>query len=224
MKTPLIASLVSVTLVTVCAPVHGAIDIVVTPAGDGYHHDELGSSYDYFDSSALSNIVHYQFYGTSDTVIRNTSYAQFSLDSFAPGAEIGLATLNIFLTEIHYGDESPSGGFVYHVANASSANGLASQRLTGSEVVVNIKDQPLGWLSLDVTGYLQNDLDNGYSYAAFSFSPDTAGYFRNAGFSFTSGDALTNQPFLSVVVPEPGYTALLLGSAAVVLARLRRRV
>lgn len=220
----LYAALPVVTLLAQALVCHGAMNIVVQPNGDGYHHDETGSSYDYFDSSATSNLVHYQYYGTSDTMIRHISYAQFSLAGIDPLQDVGSAYLNLYVTEIHYADDSPSGGNIYHVSNASSATGEASQRLNGSELLVNVKDQPLGWLAIDITDALQSDLDNGYSFSAFSFTPDTTGYFRNAGFSFNSGDAAENQPYVSVTtVPEASSSALFLGLSGALLVAWRRR-
>ena len=51
----------------------------------------------------------------------------------------------------------------------------------------------LGWLSFDVTDYIKNDLTNGYSWAAFSFTND--GY---SSMTFSSGEDAANAPYLKV--------------------------
>lgn len=186
----------------------GNLTITLPSEGDGYFHNESGSSYDYWDGTSTVNKVHYEFWGSSDSVIQRTAYLQFDLSSVPAGAQIGSATLNLYVTEIHYGSDSPSGGWIKHVANSSSATGLASQKLGGNEIVVEMKDQPAGWMSLDVSTFIQNDIANGYSYAAFSGNYNGSGYFRNSGFSFVSADTATDQPYLSITtVPEPGVTA-----------------
>jgi len=196
--------------------------INLTSMGDGYRHDENGSSFDYWDGTSDTNRVHYQFYGTSDNRFTQTAYLQFNLSALPATAAVNTATLNLYVTEIHYGDDSPSGGFIRHASNSSAANGDASQRLSGDVDVIELKDQPPGWLSINVTSMIQSDIDNGFSYAAFSGTPNTTGYFRYAGFSFTSADAPANQPCLEVTtVPEPATVCLLLGLAALVAVTRR---
>ena len=203
----------------------GNLTITVPSEGDGFYHNESGSSYDYWDGTNTVNKVHYQFWGTSDSVIQETAYLQFDLSSVPAGTLIGSATLNLYVTEIHYGDDSPSGGWIKHVANSSSANGLASQKLGGSEIVVEMKDQPTGWMALDVTSFIQNDMANGYSYAAFSGNYNGSGYFRNSGFSFVSADATSDQPYLSITtVPEPAATTAAIMILAGIFVLCRRRV
>lgn len=199
--------------------------IYPTPAGDGYFHDEVGSSYDYFDAGSPSVNAYYTYWGTSDTLQFNTGYMQFSLASLPAGAIITEATLNLYFTDIHYTSESPSAGFIKHVADSSAANGNASQRLSGSETLVELKDQADGWLTIYATATIQNDINSGFSYAAFSANPNTAGYFRDAGFTFNSADAATNKPYLSItVVPEPADVAVWIAALAASGAILWRQV
>lgn len=186
------------------------VTLTATSAGDGYHHDELGTAYDYFDATSPTNLVNYQFWGSSSDVSTNISYLQFSLAALPDDFELSSAILNLYITEIHYGDESPNGGFIKLVTTPTSANGLASQRLNGTEILATLKDQGAGWLSVDVTDAMLNHQSLGYAYMAFSMQANTTGYFRYSGFSFTSADAGSNQPYLSVTsaVPEPAHAAL----------------
>lgn len=180
------------------------------PLGDGFFHNESGSSYDFFDSASNSVIVNRYYDGFSSSIQDRTGYLQFSLASLAPTDVIGSVTLNVYLEASHYLDDSPSAGFINHRADSSTANGLASQKLGGSELVVEIKDQALGWLTLDVTNYLKNDQSAGYAYACFSLDMNTAGYWDNSGFRITSADAAANAPYLSLtLVPEPANFSLL---------------
>lgn len=202
-------------------PAKGAITIPTLSAGDGYHHNELGTAYDFFDATSPSLSIRYYFQGTSDTLQYDIGYAQFSLSTVPPSTILGSAYLNIYLESRAYGDESPSAGFIRHVANSSSASGNASQRLAGTQQVVEIKDQALGWLQLDVTAMIQSDLDNGYSHSSFSFDPNTSGYFRNASFSVATADAPANGMYLTLnAIPEPSVGVLLLGG--LLLFRRRR--
>lgn len=204
------------------------LDISCISAGDGFFHNESGSSYDYFDSTSHSVIVNRYFDGLSSSIQDRTGYLQFSLAALSPTDVIASATLKLYLTASHYADDSPSAGFINHVANSSGANGNASQRLNGSELVVEIKDQPLGWLELEVTDYLRNDHAAGYGYSCFSLNMNTEGYFDNAGFTVTSSDAGTNVPTLAIsLVPEPSASALVAilvaGFAGIVRRKPSRR-
>jgi|GEM_PF-1978409 len=208
-------------------PAFGDMFLPTTSEGDGYYHNESGSSYDFFDSTSDALSAYYTYWGTSDTLQYNTGYLQFSLASVGTGASVSSVTLNLYLLSSHYGSDSPSAGFIRHAANSSGANGLASQKIGGTEDVVEIKDQADGWLSLDVTSMVLNDLDQGYGYSCFSLNPNTSGYFRDAGFTVASADATGNHPYLQVTsIPEPGMVALTLAGVLVTagMCRIRRRL
>lgn len=201
--------------------------IYSTSAGDGYYHNELGTAGDFFDSTSasISSYYYYDPYTGSSSVQQNTGYIQFSLAAFTAESTISSATLNLYLNAIHYADDSPTAGAINFVSNSSGANGNASQKLNGNVQVVQMKDQPVGWLSLDVTSLIQGSISNGYSYACFSLNYDSAGYFDNNGFSINSADAVLNKPYLSVAaVPEPASAMMLILGAGVGIAihRMRR--
>lgn len=197
----------------------GAITIGVQSAGDGHFHDELGSSYDFFDAGANPNCVHYSFYGTSDTMSKFISYAQFNLSPLV-GQSVESVTLNICFLGAYKEAATASAGSIKHVSNSSNANGNASQKLSGNELVATIMPGASGWTSFDVTDYIKNDLAQGYTWAAFSFNEDAGGDYwnRNAGFSFASAES-GNGAYLQAVVPEPGSFALLAVAAGALLRR-----
>jgi hypothetical protein len=215
--------LVSFVVLTSCLQQAAALNIYCLPVGDGFFHNESGSSYDYFDSTSNQVIVNRYFDGFSDSIQDRTGFLQFSMASLDSNDVISSATLYVYLEASHYADESPSAGFINHVAPNAAANGNASQRLSGNQLVVEIKDQPVGWLALDVTSYLQADQAANVGYACFSLNMNTAGYFDNAGFRITSADAGTNTPYLSVAVPESGSYGLVMGWFAVAYLLGRRQ-
>lgn len=199
-----------------------ASTVYTQPLGDGFFHDETGSSWDYFDSTSTSISAYYTYWGTSDTLQYNTGYLQFQLDPALVGETFLAAKLYVYLESSHYGSDSPSAGFIRHVANSSAATGNASQKLGGTETVVEIKDQSAGWLELDVTAMVQNDYDMGYTYSAFSLNPNTSGYFRDAGYNIASAESTGFGPYLAVYVPEPATCSLVLLGMSGLLLRRRR--
>lgn len=183
--------------------------------GDGFWHDETGSSYDFFESTGSAVSAHYQYFGTSDTMAYNTGYAQFNLGAVA-GSTISLASLNFWVGSSYATAPTPNAGSVNHVQDASSANGLAAQRLGGNELVGVVDAGYTGsWISFDITAYLQNDIASLYDWAAFSFNPNTTGDYANrfAGFSFASAEDGSFGPYIQVVldsatVPLPSVATL----------------
>lgn len=228
MKTLPVVFLLSLSVVlSVCLPVQANNPVCIQPTsqGDGFFSDSVGWAYDYWDDTSSSLSAHYQFFGTSDTFQRNTAYIQFSLLDLPPGLSLLSAKLHLYLESAYRTGSTPSAGAIYHVADSSAANGQASQKLTGTELVYTVVDDPVGWLVLDVTAYVQNDLDNGYPFACFSLHADSSGDYANryAGFSVTSADAGSNRPCLELtLIPEPtsGLLVLLaLGLGGCVLRR-----
>ncbi len=131
-----------------------------------------------------------------------------------------------------------SAGSINHASNSSGANGNASQQIGGNEWVATLMPTVVtGWNAFDVTNFIKNDLTAGYSWAAFSFDPNTSGDYsnRNAGFSFSSAEG-GNAAYLRIVtgsvtngdgdtnaVPEP-MTMSLFGLGGVAMAFVRRRM
>lgn len=198
-----------------------------TSLGDGYFHNELGTAYDFFDSTAtsISSYHYYDPYTGSSSVQQNTGYIQFSLAAFTTESTLSSATLNLYLNSIYYSggaNGSPTAGTINFVSNSSGATGDASQKLGGNVQVVQMKDQAIGWLALDVTSLVQGSISNGYSYACFSFNYDSAGYEDYNYFSINSADAGSNTPSLSIAaIPEPA-TILLFGLGGMGAWMLRR--
>ncbi|MDP3850108.1 MAG: PEP-CTERM sorting domain-containing protein [Luteolibacter sp.] len=212
-------------LILLGAQVGNATTVIpTTSSGDGYYHNELGTAYDFFDGVSTSIGVSYYFDGSSASVNQNTGYLQFALGSLPIADDYSSIMLSLYVTNSYYADESTSAGYVRHCTNSSTANGLASQRLEGDVQVLEIKDQPDGWLAIDVTTQVKSNLAAGYSYAAFSLNYNTAGYFRNSGFTVATADAGANGPYPSFTpVPEPSSTALFIMTTAGLISTYRRR-
>lgn len=210
-------------LVVASVGIAAPIDIPVLPEGDGLFHDEINTANDGFFSNANPNSIRYAYYGTGDSVIRDTSYAQFNLSSLG-GLTQQSVMLKIRLTSAAKEDSTVSCGAIYHVADSSTATGNASQRLNGNELVGSIMPTLLtdSWHEFDVTDYINNDIAQGYSYAAFSFNPDTTGsnWYKDASFSFSSAEA-GYPAYLQAVVPEPVNLSVVAFAAGALLRRRR---
>ncbi len=197
--------------ITTAAP----IVITVGPENDGQAgKDRYGFSYGWensgFEAGGTSNWSgHWYDYGSANGSNR-TVYMQVALGAIPTDVEIQSATLNLLVSEC-----SNSGSSLMHLANATTANGLASQKLGGNVKVTDIIGVGAGWLSLDVTSFIAADVANGQSWAVFSLPSKS-----NSSFRFASGDS-EHAPYLSVTaVPEPASIALL-GLGAVALVRRR---
>lgn len=204
------------------------VDIPVLGAGDGYWHNEIGTSYDYFDNNSDTVSNKYEYYGTSDTLQHNTGFTQFSLSDAPDVSDIVQVTLNINITKAWKTAPTSDSGFVKHLSNASNANGDASQKLQGNEEVARVDVGELGWRSFDVTSYVISDLNNKFSWSVFSFHPNAKGdYFeRNAGFNFISAEG-GNPAFLrfeTSSVPLPPAFFLFGSGLAVLLCGKKRKI
>ncbi len=197
---------------TVCA---AYLDIPVQGIGDGYWHNEVGRRYDFFDANSNQVSAKYVYFGSSSTLRNDTGFTQFSLANAPDIDDVVTVTLNIYIESAWKTGSTTDSGNIKHAQNASSANGQASQRISGSELVAIISPTDNGWLSFDVTQYVLNDLNNNYAWSVFSYHPNTSGDYsnRNAGFIFTSAEG--GKPaylrFETSPVPLPS-TLFLLGS------------
>lgn len=222
------AALISICFLLTAVTANAAtFNFAVTSAGDGYYHNESGRSYDYFDASSQNVSAHYQYWGYSEDLGTNTGYAQFNIAGAALLKEIVSVTLNLNITGSYLTSPTPDAGRILHVANSSAATGNASQRIGGGELVSTVSAGLSGWQSFDITEYILNDLNNGYSWAAFSFAPNTTGNYsdRYAGFSFSSAESGV-PAFISITtaeVPAPA-SIFLLGFSLIGLSAIGRKI
>jgi len=178
-----------------------AMEIQVTPQGDGIvGKDRWGySSWDDVPFNATANpntAMHW--YDSGDGQSRDT-YMQVAISSLPDVDSITEATLYINMLSV-----SGNGCSFYHAADSSPANGSASQMISSTEYIGEITAAS-GWLGLDVTGYVKNDVANGYNWAAFKFANNSY-----SSVSFSSGECGDLAPYLSVAgVPEPATLLLI---------------
>jgi hypothetical protein len=201
-----------VLLMTLISAANAAILSTVQPQGDGHSGKArygwgFGWENTGFDGGATTNWAGHWYdapYGGSSDV-----YMQISLAGIPAGATLQQAYLNIYVTEC-----SGSGGQIYHRTDSSTATGQASQQLGGNVKITDIS-APVGWLSIDVTDYIQSDVDRGYSWAVFSLPQK--GY---SSLCFSSGET-ENAAYLSMVIPEPA-TLVILGLGSLGLLRRKK--
>ena len=191
-------SFVVACLMATCASA-GVTITKVLPEGDGNSGRERWGYTAYYDTSfqtgANPNPV-YHWSDGGDASMRDT-YLQVGLGSLPAAGDIIGATLNIYVVS---NSDNGDGllATVSHAADSSAADGNASQEIGGTETVVAIftgggPGDSLGWLSFDVTSFIQNDVASGYSWAAFKFTPD--GY---SSMYFASGEDAVYAPYLAV--------------------------
>jgi hypothetical protein len=176
--------------------------IKVQPEGDGQSgRARYGFSYGWentgFKVDANPNWAGHWYESSWASGESSTVYMQISLSDIPSGAEIQQATLYLHITEV-----SGNGSELRHRSDSSGANGLASQQLAGDVVVAAINNVPTGWLSIDVTDYIQTDLVNGHDWAVFSLP-----YKNYSSLTFSSAET-DNGAYLAVVIPEPATLAI----------------
>ncbi|MBN2133753.1 MAG: DNRLRE domain-containing protein [Sedimentisphaerales bacterium] len=182
-------------LMATCASA-GVTITKVLPEGDGNigkSRPGYGWSYEWdaWQTDANPNPV-YHWYEYGAGAYRDT-FLQVGLGGLPAAGDITGASLNIYM--VRNGDDGDGLlATVRHAADSSTADGNASQRIAGSETVGTITTaDSLGWLSFDVTSFIQNDVTNGYSWAAFQFVND--GY---SSMYFASGEDAVYAPYLAV--------------------------
>jgi len=182
------------------------VNITVQPEGDGVGGSDRwgyggGWSNIPFNSSANPNSAQH-WYDSPNGQIFYTNL-QVAVSGLPSADNITDAYLNINIVAL-----SGTGVLanMTHASNSSAATGNASDSISGNETVGAINDTAsLGWFSINVTDFIKNDVQNGYSWSVFTFA--SPGYTT---VQFSSGDG-TSAPYLQVqTVPEPGVSTLLL--------------
>jgi len=211
--------------------------VTLEPSNMGYYWYEkdswMGGSntstgFSYGDAGGVQHVqTNYQYYGGADRSWQQKDlYFQIDLRSITN--DLDEAALHFFVTA----DASPVPSILKHVSIQSAlATGDAAQKMAGEADVAGTDSFSLGWNSLDVTTFLQSDLDNGYSFAAFSIPKFSQAQDQNRLLSMYGPSSTTleegesTQPYLAYTIPEPG-TMMLLALAGGVLglfARNRRQ-
>jgi len=235
MKAKFISILMAVGAVVTAAT---AAVVTLSAVNTGYYWYEksswLGGSstdtgFSYGDTDGLIHVqTNYQYYGGADRYWQQKdAYFQIDLSSLA-GEGVESATLNFYVTAINTTAET----FLKHVATQSTlATGDAGQKLAGTANVASSTTFAPGWNSIDVTSFIQSDLDAGYSFTALSLLKFGQVQDENRLLSFYGASTgvevgeLSAKPYLDVVVatvPEPAGTALFIGVGALFVCGRRR--
>jgi len=203
-------------------------DSYVQPEGDAvWTYDRGGGWVDQgWGTEGTGNTVSY-WYG-SPSLSSSKTYLQVAIPSLGASEPFESAYLNLYITGLTTGLSNGAAN-LYHIGNSSGANGTATQKLTNDlEHVLNFSAQSLGWNAVDVSSFIENDISEGYSYAAFYF--DYVGYGDwgpATNLSFSSGSDPVNAAFLQVntsSVPEPVSMVLFgIGGATIAFARRKKK-
>jgi len=192
-------------LMATCATA-GVTITKVLPEGDGNSGADKWWSSGWessgFQTGADPNPV-YHWYYSPDGGMRDT-YLQVGLGSLPAAGDITSATLNIYVLSMSGEGDPATVANVGHAADSSAADGNASQQIGSSQSVGAITTADgLGWLPLDVTTFIQNDVANGYSWAAFTFT-----HIGYSSMYFASGEDAAYAPYLAVesASAAPGET------------------
>jgi hypothetical protein len=183
------------------------------------------SGFSYGDDAGLQHVQNnYQYYGGSDRFWqRKDLYFQIDLSSIT--GDLEEAVFHFYVTV----NNSPAPSVLKHVdTQTTPATGDAGQKLAGSTDVAGTDSFVVGWNSVDVTSFIQSDLDNGYSFAAFSIPKFGSVQDQNRLLSLygpTSTelvDGQSTQPYLATI-PEPATMSLLALGFLGGLALIHRR-
>lgn len=186
-------------------------NIAVTAEGDWQqkHAHWAGGGMNWSENNA-NNDVAYSYNCCPADVYWSNTYMNLSLPTFAAGETIDKATFNFNLLSYYNGNSGA--GNLYH----------------GNDFLLNISSQAIGWVSTDVTTFLQADQNNNIVNLQFSML-NAGAPPSGSGLSFSSGADSTYAPYLRLqtvggptVTPEPVSMALF-GLGAGVLVSVRRR-
>ncbi|MDD4202784.1 MAG: PEP-CTERM sorting domain-containing protein [Candidatus Omnitrophica bacterium] len=218
-------------LVSTCSAFAAEYISTVNAAGDAVWYQDSGGGSNYKGWNPQSENIgtyYYSYYssGSGTWTYNETTYLQVALPGISASETISSAALWINMTGLTKG--LPSGAAnMYHAANAVSANGIATQKIAGSEFVLNFKDQSTGLLGIDVTNFIVSDYTNSQAFAAFNFN--FKGYGTDgplSAMSFKSGSS-TLAPYLKITTtaaPEPASMVLFsIGGVALAFARKRKK-
>jgi len=189
----------------------------VTPEGDG---NTLRARYGTFDTwndyafqTTANPVQALHTFASGWGEIKN-AYVQISLATVPNNIDVELATLNLYIT-----NASGSGSRLMHLADSSNATGHANQTLNGdTEVMALSGNTSKGWVSIDVTEFIQSDLDKGHDWAVFSLPS-----LNYSNLSFHGSSDPDYGPYLSVtLIPEPASLGVL-SLVGLLLFKRRRR-
>lgn len=184
------------------------------------------TGFSYGDNNGTQYVhKNYQYYGGADRYWQQKDL-YFQIDLSSINYDLEQAAFNFYVTAYN----SPAPSVLRHVdIQTIAATGNAAQKLAGSTDVAGTGSFVLGWNSLDVTSYIQSDLDKGYTFAAFSIPQFGQVQDENRLMSMygptstTLVEGLSTQPYLVATrTPEPATLGLLaIGGLAVLRRRSR---
>lgn len=208
-----------------CSIIASPIVIPIAPEGDGHTHRARYGFFDTwndyaFDSEANPNIAIHDYDSSSAWGEIRRVYMQVALadlHDLPESYDVTTASLNLYITQI-----SGNGSSIHHRTDSSAATGLADQQLDGDVQVMDLTTAEVdpGWLAIDVTDYIIQDLANEHDWAVFHFPQKSNSSLRFASANDTDG----YEPYLSVtVIPEPTSMAGLLILLTIAMTRRSRK-
>jgi len=226
MKSLSLAIAVSMAAVLAFANISRAVTITPSSPNDAFSQKDGSYTAVYYDTTSTIGAKYYYYdYASpaSSSVIKKFGFIEFSIADIDSPPD-GIYTLNLYFTGSGTYGATALAGTVNHVANSSTASGIAkNDRLSGVDIAYTVSAGALGWVSIDVTSYVTADITSGYDYSCFYLNYATPGTSPERGgwFDIYSADSAINKPYLSV--PEPSTCAAFAGLGVLGLALVRRR-
>lgn len=182
---------------------------------------DTSSGFSYGDTDGLIHAqTNYQYYGGADRYWEQKDiYFQVDISDFA-ATEITSATFRFYLSSLSTAAET----FLKHLDTQTTlATGDAAQKLAGNSNVASSTTFTLGWNNIDVTGFVQADLQKGYSFVALSLPRFGQVQDENRVLSIygastsaaIAGLSLKPQMIITTSVPESANVGLILGLVGV---------